>query len=294
MIFWAFSERVASLGVEISLASSSKGCLQVANTEKRVNDLGDLIDGALNEGALGFKDSQILKGKLSFAHAQIFGLSSKYALQLLSEHTYARPFKPMLGQNLEYALRYFLRRLKADEPRLISRSAKNTSFVLTDASFEPPDRGGVGGILCNPDGSVASWFGHALSSRDVCSFMKEGQENAIAELETLAVVIAVFLWANALKSQHAIFCLDNDVSRFALMKGYSRSAGAMALARTAAERCESHTIMPWFLRVASSSNLADHPSRMKEHPLLLPSLEVSKPLLVSVLQEVISYFSSHL
>lgn len=89
------------------MADSANGRLRVSNTKTRVTDLVSLINDALDEGLLGFRNSQLLKGKLSFAQAQIFGLSSKYVLQLLSEHSYAKPFKPAMGQNLEFALNHF-------------------------------------------------------------------------------------------------------------------------------------------------------------------------------------------
>ena len=98
--------------------------------------------------------------------------------------------------------------------------------------------------------------------------MTQHQENAIAELETLAVVIAMKLWAPTIRSQHVVFCLDNDVSRFGLIKGYSNAPGVTSLVRLASVICEENMVLPWFLRVASPSNIADFPSRLQRHFLL--------------------------
>ena len=127
-------------------------------------------------------------------------------------------------------------------------AAKHTGFLLTDASFEDDLTGGVGGVLCDANGVVKHWYQLKLSANDVGYFMRKGQEVAIAELETLATVIALYLWGPILQ-QHVVVCLDNDVSRFGLIKGYSKAVGVTALVRIAAERCEELMVLPWFLRV---------------------------------------------
>ena len=98
--------------------------------------------------------------------------------------------------------------------------------------------------------------------------MTKDQENAIAELETLAVVMAMRIWSSVISSQHLVFCLDNDVSRFGLIKGYSSAPGVTSLVRLASQICEEAMLLPWFLRVASPSNIADFPSRLQKHFLL--------------------------
>ena len=107
----------------------------------------------------------------------------------------------------------------------INMSTKHTRFVLTDACFEHDTTGGIGGVLCGPMGCVEEWFHFKLEREDVIPFMNEGQENAIAELETLAVVVAMKLMASKLCSQHVVFCLDNDVSRFGLNKSILQCNG---------------------------------------------------------------------
>ena len=147
-------------------------------------------------------------------------------------------------------------------------STEHTRFVLTDACFEHDTTGGIGGVLCGPMGCVEECFHFKLEREDVIPFMNEGQENAIAELETLAVVVAMKLMASKLCSQHVVFCLDTDVSRFGLIKTYSDATGVTKLVKLASVLCEESVVLPWFLRVASPSNVADYPSRLKCHTLL--------------------------
>ena len=283
----SFSDMVAALGVEITLKESSLGSIYVSNTEKRRLEVASMIDSYLQSGVLQFKEGQILRGKMGFAQGQIFGLASKYALQLVSEHVHAKPFDPKMNAQLCTALLFFKERLQSGKPRKVDKAVRQTRFILTDAAFDADGSGGIGGILCSPSGDVEAWFERRLSSRDVSYFMREGQENAIAELETLAVVVSVFLWKSFLLSQHIIFGLDNDVARFALMKGYSKSQGVSGLVRLLAVQCEELTILPWFLRVASASNLSDFPSRLKAHPLLLKMNRASDQSLNNAINDVL-------
>ena len=263
-----FSELVASLGVSISLAKTIAGEIKVMNTEKRKKDLEELIAGVLHSGTLQYKEGQILNGKLTFAHGQIFGLAGKYVLQALSDHVYAKPFRSTVNDELRYALQFFRDRLLTGLPRSINMATKHTRFVLTDACFETDMTGGIGGVLCSPTGQVDSWFRMKLEPSHVRQFMAPLQEHAIAELETLAIVVAMKLWESRLCSQHVVCCLDNDVARFGLIKGYSKAPYVTLLVRFASTLCEEAMMLPWFMRVASPSNIADYPSRFQEHHLL--------------------------
>ena len=287
-----FSSEVASLGVHISLQASSSGSIHVKNTDKRKSDMTELLDQLLERKSLEYKDGQVLRGKMAFAQTQMAGLSAKYALQVISQHVHGRPFKAAVSERLCNAVLLFRDMLCNAPPRSVSLSIKHTKFVLTDASFESDGSGGVGGILCNEDGTVNSWFQRALTPNDVKYFSEQGRENAIAELETLAPVMALFLWQKQLSSQHVVFCLDNDVSRFAFVKGYSNARTVSSLVRIAALRFESHMILPWFLRVASASNLADYPSRMKRHQLLTPDKKISNDNVNSCVLQIVEFLNS--
>ena len=195
------------MGVSISLSKTAAGEVEVMNTEKRKKDLVELISNVLSKGSLQYKDGQVLNGKLAFAHGQIFGLAGKYVLQAVSDHVYAKPFKANVSDDLKHALRFFQERLVTGLPRSINMATKHTQFILTDACFEPDMTGGIGGVLCNPSGQVERWFQLKMGQDQVKPFMTQHQENAIAELETLAVVVAMKLWAPVIRSQHIVFLL---------------------------------------------------------------------------------------
>ena len=270
----SFSSSVTALGVVFDLSGTSDGFLEVKNTDKRKSDVLELIDACLDKKQLQKKEAQVLRGKLSFAYSQIFGLSGKFALQCLSDHTYSKPFRASISSALSESLTVLGEKLAEGKPRRVTQSAKHNYVILTDASFEQDASGGIGGILVSPTGSIISWYERKLSKEEVALFMRQGQEVAIAELETLAVVISLLLWNGSVQNSHAILCLDNDASRFALIKGYAKNSKICCLVQLAANLCEEHCIMPWYLRVPTCANLADFPSRLKAHHSLLAKCKV--------------------
>ena len=259
------------------------------NTEKRKKDLVELITSVVNLGTLQYKEGQVLNGKLTFAHGQIFGLAGKYVLQAVSDHVYAKPFKSAVSDELRYALQFFRDRLLTGLPRSINMATRHTRFILTDACLEANLTGGIGGVLCSPKGQVEAWFQLKLEPNQVEHFMAQLQENAIAELETLATVVAMKIWASVLCSQHVVFCLDNDVARFGLIKGYSKAPFVTLLVRLASTLCEEAMILPWFLRVASPSNIADFPSRLQRHPLLKTQKMIAHNVVLAAFQYALEF-----
>ena len=131
----SFSNCVTTLGVVIDLGSTAKGELYISNTEKRRNDSIELIEKVLTEKHLDKKSAQVLRGKLAFAYAQIFGMSGKLALQHTSWHAFRVPFTTEISGQLYNALVFLKERLWKNESRKISMGVGDHLVLLTDASF---------------------------------------------------------------------------------------------------------------------------------------------------------------
>ena len=153
-------------------------------------------------------------------------------------------------------------------PRKVFKGVSNTFVILSDASFEAAKSGGLGGALVSANGSLISWFGIKLSPDLVSQFITEDQEVAIAELETIALCMCVSLWNELLKSRRVLFCLDNEVARFGMIKGYSYAPMVSRIVNALCIQLEECLILPWFLRVPPAANISDFPSRSLEHPFL--------------------------
>ena len=288
----AFSSMLTTLGVVFDLNLSGDQSIVVKNTEKRQLESLQLIDSTLSAGTLDKHSAQVLRGRIAFSYAQVFGMSGKAALQEVSSHAFRSPFVKALGDRLRRALSVLRAKLQDGKPRQVSVRALETVVVLTDACFSSDFSGGLGGVLVRGDGCLRAWYRLRLSSNVVRRFMREGQEVAIAELEALAALVAIQLWLQELTSRHIIFCLDNEVARFGFIKGYSNADMVTTICNIGNDRCEECVAMPWFMRVPSAANLADYPSRFVEHTFLNAELMVPEDETEKALQSVINEVSS--
>ena len=106
-----FSHEVAALGVHISLVQAVEAQMFIRNTEKRCTELVAQIDAVLSAGSLSRKDSLVLRGRLAFADAHVFGRAGRRGLQAITRHTYAKPFKAAISPALIRALQILRQRL---------------------------------------------------------------------------------------------------------------------------------------------------------------------------------------
>ena len=100
-----YSQLVCALGVKFDLSSCKDGLLNVCNTEKRVKETTALLDEILALGALKKRDALVVRGRLAFCDAFIFGRLGKVALQELTRHAYASPFTEKISDALRNALK---------------------------------------------------------------------------------------------------------------------------------------------------------------------------------------------
>lgn len=81
----SFSHSVAALGVVFNLASTGVGRVLVQNTEKRTAEVCALIESVLCDAVLSHKAALVLRGRLAFCDAFIFGRAGRLALQMKME-----------------------------------------------------------------------------------------------------------------------------------------------------------------------------------------------------------------
>jgi hypothetical protein len=97
-------------------------------------------------------------------------------------------------------------------------------FLFTDASFDPVQGAGLGAVLISGDGHIIFWFSMWAEVQDLSVFLTDGKQTAIGELEALVVSIALLIWCQLLKSAPLMVYIDNEGSKFSLIKGYNTPA----------------------------------------------------------------------
>lgn len=245
----------------------------------------ELISSILRSMKLTHKQALVLRGRLAFCDAQVFGRTGQLALQSITQHAYRNPFTLVVDSHLKDALIALQLRITKGPPRSVSSRILEHLCIFTDASFQDDFSGGIGGVICTSTGNVISWFGYMLEPAFTTKLMKEDQKVAIGELETIAVLLAAHIWRDHIAGKRVLFFVDNEGSRFSLIRGYSASQVISYMCSVLAVLLDDHFILPWYARVPSVSNIADPPSRGKPHALLNDSVRYDQSQLQLSLEE---------
>ena len=250
-----FNQTFTALGIKISTARCSDGCIEFSNTEKRVAELVEAIDDIVAKGAMDLKQSQKLRGRMQFADSQIFGRVSKLCLKEVTSQGYSPGVKLSLA--CRTALSRFQNSLLNSEPRKIACSAAKPWFVFTDACYEadsPVWRAGLGGMIFDASGHAVQAFSINLSDDQIGQLGGASKKTIIFELELLALVISINLWSALIAGSPTVFYVDNNSARDVAISGNARSTVANGLLESLLEAEMSANVLPWYGRVPSPSN----------------------------------------
>lgn len=87
------------------------------------------------------------------------------------------------------------------------------------------------------------------------------KKTVICECEFLAVSVAFDVWANLLEGKQVVFFIDNNAVRDSFIACRSSSKVASCILEKILHDESESSIISWFARVPSKSNIADDPSR---------------------------------
>ena len=179
------------------MSQTDAGQVLIRNTERRKSGLILLVDKVLQLREMSSREALSMRGRLAFAESHVFGRSDKHALQAIARHAFHRPFAKSLDEKTCLDWSNLEARILDGPPRRVKASVNECFFLFTDASFNDQKEGGLGALgaaLFNCRGHVISWFSLSLDPSWGVFFMTEGQQVAIGELQTLAVLLAVLTW----------------------------------------------------------------------------------------------------
>ena len=279
-----FSSSVAALGVIFDLSHTSVGRLLVGNTERRLHESIDFVRAVSMAGTLSKKDSLVLRGRLGYCDAFIFGRIGKMALQNITRHAYTKPFSSVADKQLLDSLSLLEDRLVSGIPRCIDLNIHRTFYLFTDASFDPKSGSGLGAVLFDDGGNLVEWFGFLSPVASLSSLLVGDRETAI--------VLAMLIWGTITVSSRLMIFIDNEGARYSLIKGYAKSQVITNICVMAGVLLDGNFSLPWFGRVPSHSNIADYPSRLIAHPMLTSSKEHSRDSVVAKFEECLGLLAS--
>ena len=159
-------------------------------------------------------------------------------------------------------LRLFSSLLKQNVPREVRALDSYNTVFFTDACYERDHATwpcGIGGVFfCQKEVQYFSVKVDA-SIRKILGELHRKQ--IIFEAETLAAVVAFMLWVSRCESRRCILFVDNEGSKFSLLRGLSDNSVVDFLAEKFVEMEASVHTFTWLARVPSNCNVADAPSR---------------------------------
>eukprot|EP00435_Cladocopium_sp_Y103_P044371 s1403_g12.t1 len=258
-----FAPVFKALGVEIDCSGWLSGVVRFGNTEKRIQELVASLNEVLASKQLSLHGAQILRGRMQFAKAQMWGRSAKLCLAAVTAHAYGTSV-PVVTDKTLHALEVFRNCLSSSKPREISASWDRPVFVFTDASFCPEDQlwpCGLGGVLVDSDGNQISAMSYCLDLEELKVLGYPPKNTIIFEAELLALTVCLVLWKKFLRHRPCVAYIDNNSTRDVAISGSARtSPGSQLVAKMLLNEDACGAVM-WFSRVPSVSNVADAPSR---------------------------------
>ena len=182
-----FDAILRALGVQINLAEVSLGAITVCNVESRVKELVTSIDAILGKGVLSSADAKVLRGRMVFAEAQVFGRLAGIHMKQLTRYEQSIG-DSAIDDELRRGLIFLRDRVVTGGPRRVLAKLGRTFHLCTDASFEQGS-GGLGRVLYDEWGKMLSFFAEPVSASLIQLLNPEGKQTIIFELEALAVLV---------------------------------------------------------------------------------------------------------
>ena len=257
-----FSSSTNALGMTIDVSQLHLGVAEIDNTTSRKEDLAMPVRGILRSNTLTSIQALKLRGRMQFTAGQLFGRVARMCLNQVTQHAY-RSTKSVREPETALTLRMYSEFLMPGKPRSITRNLGDTWFVYTDASFESDENtfsAGFGGVLVDPTGLPVRYFSFDVTGPDLKLLNPSNKKTIIYECEFFAVSVAFDVWATLLQGKQVVFFIDNNAVRDSLIECGSNSKIASCLLEHMLQEESQSSIISWFARVPSKSNIADDPS----------------------------------
>ena len=255
-----FAKNFVSLGVLVDFTKIEGKEVTLRNKPGRVEAIMLEVKEILSAGFLDFKAALSLKGKLYFSESQTYGRALAPVSRILSIWA-SRGGRRKLDDSLSEALKSIIIHFAGAAPRVVApRSTESPVLVFTDGACEEAFTS-VGGAMW-ADG-IVECFGAEIPP-EVCQSWtsKVDQTQVIGQAELFPVLVAKLTWKKQLAGRRAIYFLDNESARIALVKAYSPVLPSLKIIMQCLEWDFVNRSDSWYARVPTASNISDGPSRM--------------------------------
>ena len=256
-----FARTFAPLGVVVELDRADVGIVTIKNKEERLEELRKSLDEYKRRDGMTQAEAESLCGRLVFTEQFFCGKCGLLAMRVLRK--WAKGFaRTGLSQEMRWALDWIKYKVLAGRPRVIQfGEATRPILVFTDGAVEG-ETVTMGGVLI--DGTIVEAFGCDVPVEYKAAWREHKQDKqCIGQAEVLPVAVAKRTWSARLKGRRALYFIDKDSARYALIAMASPVMDTMRMLQDVAELDLESCAINWYARVPSAANVADGPSRLK-------------------------------
>ena len=261
----SWSTTIKTLGVQLDLEKMGTARQAfIGHTESRVEELKTFIDKFLETGTMSRKDAERLRGRLQWYESFANGRVAQQAFRVVSNVASIHRKGQQLSDMEVKALKFLRLRVLNAPPTIIQSTNLRTWLIFSDGACEGEEDklGSIGAILVDPEGKVFRYFSEVVPGKLMDRFLEQ-TKHPIFELELLPVWCALFTWSGFLQNSLAVFYLDNEGAKAALINGATSTENGRLIIQQFVLKELQIQMRVWFSRVPTSSNLADAPSRLE-------------------------------
>ena len=189
----------------------------------------------------------------------MFGRKFRRLLKVLSNHVTRG--RKTLSQHTQSCLRDIRELLIRNTPRKIEASQAEVIHMYVDASFDYSDYSGLGGMLVDMSEKVISFLSVKVDTVTLDEIMSKGQKTVIQELEMMAVLAAMKVWKELIKTCRVVLFTDSEAVRGAFLKSWSANDDSDKMISVIFQVESDFDVPVWIERVPSHSNPSDILSR---------------------------------
>ena len=258
-----FAQQCDVLGVSLDVSLLATGTLKLETKPSRFERLRLLFESFCNAGSITRKDAQVVHGLLNFMLGAVMGRSLKVVCRAFSN--LAAMEKRLKPEDVRHLCEWAGNIISQLRPRTLSRGGLTSSVnIFTDAAFES----GVaswGVVVIDDYSGVYEVLAGEFPSNLVNHWIALAGEQVITQAEACAALLARRNFAELISQRRVVFFIDNDASRFSLIKSASPSLSLMRLTQLFHQCGDIDFALCWIERVPSAANIADLPSRKLGH-----------------------------
>ena len=243
----------------------------------RVEELGAVFFRP--RGALAVKISSIIRiarevglpagtasklfGISNFTETGMYGRIGRAGLRAIKDRQKETAFKITPAITLSFELISDLFRLMPRREYQLWNLTRRRIITASDAAYE--DGKGSAGFLSviDPGQPAETRLGRVITlPKNIYSIWGEGRITYIAQLELLAMLVALIEVAPLIRDTYSVWFIDNVAALMALVKGSSNSHSLDQMAKIVHLACFAIRTVPYFEYIESKANWADEVSRV--------------------------------